>query len=257
MTSAFVCAHNFILSTLITLSTLAPNLTTSPSHNTPSYPALYAHGDLPLKSSSELITRHGITNAPRVTFPLASPFTPDFALHTLIEWPTYSSRTHNALIIHVTIHAISSTWKCSELLVTLPNSTQVSRPSSNTTTARALLLGMLCMCTYLRQSTFHTTFHLLVKMSTVLLNYKLFGQVKWLFNFISSALVQGTQHTENKKRKRERRKEINELQTNDGTRRSTGLWSQVKWKSLSSVRLFATPWTIQSMEFSRPEYWST
>ena len=30
-------------------------------------------------------------------------------------------------------------------------------------------------------------------------------------------------------------------------------WSE---KSLSRVRLFATPWTIQSMEFSRPEYWS-
>ena len=29
-----------------------------------------------------------------------------------------------------------------------------------------------------------------------------------------------------------------------------------KWKSLSHVRLFATPWTTQSMEFSRPEYWS-
>ena len=29
-----------------------------------------------------------------------------------------------------------------------------------------------------------------------------------------------------------------------------------KWKSLSCVRLFVTPWTIQSMEFSRPEYWS-
>ena len=27
-------------------------------------------------------------------------------------------------------------------------------------------------------------------------------------------------------------------------------------KSLSRVRLFATPWTIQSMEFSRPEYWN-
>ena len=25
---------------------------------------------------------------------------------------------------------------------------------------------------------------------------------------------------------------------------------------LSHVGLFATPWTIQSMEFSRPEYWS-
>ena len=29
-----------------------------------------------------------------------------------------------------------------------------------------------------------------------------------------------------------------------------------KWKSLSCVRLFVTPWTIQSMEFSRPAYWS-
>ena len=31
--------------------------------------------------------------------------------------------------------------------------------------------------------------------------------------------------------------------------------TQVRWKSLSCVRLFVTPWTIQSMEFSRPEYW--
>ena len=31
---------------------------------------------------------------------------------------------------------------------------------------------------------------------------------------------------------------------------------KVKWKSLSRVWLFATPWTIQSMEFSRPEYWN-
>ena len=29
-----------------------------------------------------------------------------------------------------------------------------------------------------------------------------------------------------------------------------------KWKSLSHVRLFETPRTIQSMEFSRPECWS-
>ena len=31
---------------------------------------------------------------------------------------------------------------------------------------------------------------------------------------------------------------------------------QFQWKSLSRVWLFVTPWTIQSMEFSRPEYWS-
>ena len=29
-----------------------------------------------------------------------------------------------------------------------------------------------------------------------------------------------------------------------------------KWKSLSRVGLFVTPWIIQSVEFSRPEYWN-
>ena len=29
-----------------------------------------------------------------------------------------------------------------------------------------------------------------------------------------------------------------------------------KWKLISHVWLFVTPWTIQAMEFSRPEYWS-
>ena len=33
----------------------------------------------------------------------------------------------------------------------------------------------------------------------------------------------------------------------------TSMW---KWSSLSRVWLFVTPWTIQSMGFSRPEYWS-
>ena len=31
---------------------------------------------------------------------------------------------------------------------------------------------------------------------------------------------------------------------------------EVKWKLLSRVWLFATPWTIQPIEFFRPEYWS-
>ena len=31
--------------------------------------------------------------------------------------------------------------------------------------------------------------------------------------------------------------------------------SHILWKSFSRVWLFVTPWTIQSMEFSRPEYW--
>ena len=30
----------------------------------------------------------------------------------------------------------------------------------------------------------------------------------------------------------------------------------MKRKLLSRVQLFVTPWTIQSLEFSRPEYWS-
>ena len=30
---------------------------------------------------------------------------------------------------------------------------------------------------------------------------------------------------------------------------------KVKWKSLSHIQLFVTPWTIQPTEFSRPEYW--
>ena len=32
--------------------------------------------------------------------------------------------------------------------------------------------------------------------------------------------------------------------------------NQWKWKSLHHVWFFVTPWTIQSLEFSRPEYWS-
>ena len=32
--------------------------------------------------------------------------------------------------------------------------------------------------------------------------------------------------------------------------------SLLKWNESLSVRLFVTPWTIQSTEFSRPEYWS-
>ena len=34
------------------------------------------------------------------------------------------------------------------------------------------------------------------------------------------------------------------------------LSSPKKWKLLSLVWLFVTPWTIQSMELFRPEYWS-
>ena len=41
-----------------------------------------------------------------------------------------------------------------------------------------------------------------------------------------------------------------------GTKIPQATWHEVKWKSLSCVRLFATPWAMQSTEFSRPEYWS-
>ena len=34
------------------------------------------------------------------------------------------------------------------------------------------------------------------------------------------------------------------------------LWIPIHWKLLSRVWLFVTLWAIQSMEFSRPEYWS-
>ena len=37
---------------------------------------------------------------------------------------------------------------------------------------------------------------------------------------------------------------------------SLGLSYRERWKSLSCVRLFATPVTVQYMEFSRLEYWS-
>ena len=35
-----------------------------------------------------------------------------------------------------------------------------------------------------------------------------------------------------------------------------GGYSEVKWNWLSRAWLVVTPWTIQSMKFSRPEYWS-
>jgi len=37
---------------------------------------------------------------------------------------------------------------------------------------------------------------------------------------------------------------------------STSLKVKVKVKVPQCIRLFATPWTIESMKFSRPEYWS-
>ena len=43
----------------------------------------------------------------------------------------------------------------------------------------------------------------------------------------------------------------------DSPGKNTGVGCHALFKSLSHVQLFVTPWTIQSMEFSRPEYWSS
>ena len=47
-----------------------------------------------------------------------------------------------------------------------------------------------------------------------------------------------------------------EALTSHGLSISVAPWAPWKWKSLSRVWLFVTPRTTQSMEFSRPEYWS-
>ena len=53
----------------------------------------------------------------------------------------------------------------------------------------------------------------------------------------------------------EGRAACNSLSTKGVSKRT--IWKvQWVWKSLSRVWLFETPWTTQSMEFSRPEYWS-
>ena len=47
-----------------------------------------------------------------------------------------------------------------------------------------------------------------------------------------------------------------ETRVTSSNRRLTIISERVKVKAFSHVRLFVTPWTIQSVEFSRPEYWS-
>ena len=59
------------------------------------------------------------------------------------------------------------------------------------------------------------------------------GDPGWIFPFWGGHLSLSTEQGEN------------------GPMRITHQWT---WKSLSCVQLFATPWTIQSMELSRPEY---
>ena len=48
----------------------------------------------------------------------------------------------------------------------------------------------------------------------------------------------------------------NTLSVNEKKHRTCRFHLAWKWRSLSCVQLFVTPWTIQSMEFSRPEYWN-
>ena len=42
----------------------------------------------------------------------------------------------------------------------------------------------------------------------------------------------------------------------DDDDRQNHTYTKWKGKSLSRVQVFVTPWTVQSMEFSRPESWS-
>ena len=46
------------------------------------------------------------------------------------------------------------------------------------------------------------------------------------------------------------------LNNNNGYAWELSEFPKVKWNLFSCVWLFVTPWTIQSVEFSRPEYWS-
>ena len=47
---------------------------------------------------------------------------------------------------------------------------------------------------------------------------------------------------------------VNKRMFKSGILRTRTRLCDVIWKSLSCVQLFVTPWTMQSMEFSRPEY---
>ena len=56
-----------------------------------------------------------------------------------------------------------------------------------------------------------------------------------------------------RKREEKRIRESQRLTLKQSHKQGNKKW---KWNSLSCVQLFATPWTIQSTGFSRPEYWS-
>ena len=47
-----------------------------------------------------------------------------------------------------------------------------------------------------------------------------------------------------------------DLSPRDASNTHTHTHTYTQWKSLSRVRLFESPWNIQSMKVSRPEYWS-
>ena len=52
------------------------------------------------------------------------------------------------------------------------------------------------------------------------------------------------------------RKDQSLTHSQDGSGFEVKVRCECMWTLLSRVRLFTTPWTIQSTEFSRPEYWS-
>ena len=81
---------------------------------------------------------------------------------------------------------------------------------------------------------------------TLEINYspkKTFFQEEWGNNICSNMV--GPKECRTKWNKSDRERQIYET-----------TYKKWKWKSLSHVRLFVTPWTIQPMEFSRPEYWN-
>ena len=85
-----------------------------------------------------------------------------------------------------------------------------------------------------------------------------------LFNLQAEYIMQNARLDEPQAGIKITRRNINNLRYIDNTilmaeteeELKSFLWSEVKWNLLSCIWLFATPWTIQSIEFSRPEYWS-
>ena len=80
-------------------------------------------------------------------------------------------------------------------------------------------------------------------------------RLKWLSSS-SSSRKQTESHVEKSQVHEELQAETRDFQKTVVMKTSCIRLYEVKWQLLSCVRLFATLWTIQSMGFSKPEYWS-